>query len=258
MNPIQQVPAEYLRRAAATPAIRAIKQRAYALMGLFPGAAALDIGCGPGVGTVDLAHIVGPFGQVWGVDRDAAMLREADQAAQAAGIAAWTAHREADATALPFADGTFHACCSDRLLQHVPPDAARRCIAEAARVLRPGGAMVMVDSDWGSFSVDCADAALERRMQALHLRRFENPFSGRTLGRIMTEAGLGFVGVEPFAAPLTGAQAANLLAPTLREAARAGTVDETEAGEWRAAMAAWPAARVVAHLTIVLAAGVRA
>jgi ubiquinone/menaquinone biosynthesis C-methylase UbiE len=258
MMPMTSVPAAYLRQAALTPAIRAIKQRAYALLGLLPGGAVLDIGCGPGVSTPDLARIVGPYGHVCGIDHDPEMVTEADAAAQMAGVAAWVTHREADAARLPFAPGRFDAVFSDRVLQHLPPPQAAACVAEAVRVTRPGGAVVIVDSDWGSFSVDSIEPDIEQSVQALHRQRFHNPYSGRTLGRLMTQAGLSFVGVEPVAIPLSAAQAANLLAPTEREAAAQGAMGEDAQARWRKAVAAWTAgAHVVGHLTIVIAAGRR-
>jgi ubiquinone/menaquinone biosynthesis C-methylase UbiE len=256
--PMTQVPASYLRQAALTPAIRAIKQRAYALLGLMPGGSVLDIGCGPGISTPDLARIVGPFGTVCGVDHDPAMVLEADAAALLAGVAAWTTHRQADAAQLPFAPARFDAVFSDRVLQHLPPDKAQACVAEAVRVTRAGGAVVIVDSDWSSFSVDSVEPDIERSIQSLHRARFHNPFSGRTLGRLLTQAGLSFVGVEPVAIPLSAAQAANLLGPTEREAEEQGALDNDGWARWRAAVAAWSTgAHVVGHLTIVIAAGRR-
>jgi ubiquinone/menaquinone biosynthesis C-methylase UbiE len=258
MMPMTQVPAGYLRQAALTPAIRAIKQRAYALLGLLPGGSVLDIGCGPGISTPDLARIVGPFGEVCGIDHDPAMVQQADAAARLAGVAAWTRHLQGDAAELPFAPARFDAVFSDRLLQHLPPEKAAACVAEAARVTRPGGAVVIVDSDWGSFSVDSIEPGMERCLQSLHRARFHNPFSGRTLGRLMTQAGLTFVGLEPMAIPLSAAQAANLLGPTEREALQSGALDQGDQERWREAVAAWSAgAHVVGHLTIVIAAARR-
>jgi ubiquinone/menaquinone biosynthesis C-methylase UbiE len=253
MIPMAQVPAAYLRQAAATPAIHAIKRRAYALLGLLAGAAVLDIGCGPGISTPDLARIVGPFGTVRGIDRDPAMIAEADAAARLAGIAGWTAHRLADAAALPFAAGCFDACFSDRVLQHLPPDKAAACVAEAARVTRRGGAVVFVDTDWGSFSIDGLPATAERRLQALHAARFHNPYAGRTLGRLLARAGLDFVGTEPVAVPLAPAQVANLLAGTIDAARSDGVLDDATLAAWRQAQA-----HAVGHVTIVIAAGIAA
>ena len=66
---------------------------------------------------------------------------------------------EADATALPFPDGRFSAVASFTMLHHVPSVAGQdRVLAEAARVLRPGGVLVGTDSldspDFRSFHED--------------------------------------------------------------------------------------------------------
>jgi ubiquinone/menaquinone biosynthesis C-methylase UbiE len=54
---------------------------------------------------------------------------------------------EADATSLPFGDATFSAASSFTMLHHVPsPELQDRLLAEVARVLRPGGALVGADS----------------------------------------------------------------------------------------------------------------
>jgi ubiquinone/menaquinone biosynthesis C-methylase UbiE len=258
MNPMAHVPAAYLRQAARTPAIRAIKQRAYALLGLLPGTAVLDIGCGPGISTPDLARIVGPFGRVTGIDHDAAMVREADEAARLAGVSAWTRHLQGDAVQLAFPSASFNACFSDRMLQHLTETKAAACVAEAARVTRPGGAVVFVDSDWGSFSLDMADAVLERHVQALHQARFHNPYAGRALGRLLRRAGLAYVGVEPVAIPLVAPQVVNLLTPTIRDARRAGALDDASVARWNDAVSAWfGVAHPVGHLTIAIAAGSR-
>ena len=69
--------------------LRRVKEGSYALMGVGPGQKVLDMGCGPGTDTLALAHVVGAHGQVVGVDFDAAMVVEADQRAERAGVSAW-------------------------------------------------------------------------------------------------------------------------------------------------------------------------
>ena len=115
--------------------IKGHKQRTYTWMRLQPGHTILDVGCGPGTDTLALAGLVGPSGQVVGVDADAAMVAEADRRAEQAGCGAWCRHQLADAMALPLETGVFDACRSERLFQHVHNPAA--ILAEIARVTRP-------------------------------------------------------------------------------------------------------------------------
>jgi SAM-dependent methyltransferase len=258
MSKIGTVGEGYLWRAATSPAVMAVRARAWQLLGMLPGARMLDIGCGPGTATLGLASLVGMFGTVIGVDSDPEMVRSADAAARAAGIAGWAKHQQGDATALPFPSGAFDACYCERVLQHLDPEQAAAAVAEAARVTRNGGAICFVDSDWASFSVGTVEAELERRLHALHLARFHNPFSGRTLGRLLRAQGLGFVVTEPVAVPLSAAGALELLSGAAQDAEESEALNEVELARWRAAAAVRLAEPDFAgHLTMVIAVGRR-
>lgn len=53
-----------------------------------------------------------------------------------------------DSQSLPWPDGSFDAVFAMHHLGHVPVDVAERVVAEAARVLAPGGRMIVVDHRW--------------------------------------------------------------------------------------------------------------
>jgi SAM-dependent methyltransferase len=165
------------------------KRLSYERMHVAAGACVLDVGCGPATDTLTLASLAGPRGHVAGVDQDAAMVAEADRRAAAAGVADRVEHHVADATALPFADGRFDAVRCERLFMHLPdPEGALR---EMLRVTRPGGRVVVMDTDWGTRSVDTPETGLERRMaRVLAERCLVNGYSGRRLYGMMVRAGL--------------------------------------------------------------------
>ena len=258
MSKITSVGAGYLWYTAASPAVIALRQRAWSLLGLYPGARVLDIGCGPGTTLASLAAQVGPLGQMIGVDHDPEMVKQAQAYALQIGVGAWAGARVADATALPFSVGGFDACYSERLLQHLTPAAAETAVSEAARVLRPGGVAVFVDSDWGSFSVAAGEDDLERRLQTQNLARFHNPFSGRYLGRLLRAAGFGFVYTEPYAMPLSADSVTALLAGAEKDALADGTLTEVEAERWHNALAALKTiADTAGTLTMTVAVGRR-
>jgi ubiquinone/menaquinone biosynthesis C-methylase UbiE len=258
MSTITEVGAAYLWQTAATQAVAALRVRAWALLGLLPGARVLDIGCGPGTTLAGLASLVGPYGRIAGVDHDAAMVRQATEVAARLGLAGIARIEQADATALPFPAAGFDACYCERVLQHLPPEQGRAAVADAARVLRPGGAAVFVDSDWPSFSVDSGEDALERRLQAAHLARFRNPFAARGLARTMRACGFGFVHAEPFAVPLSAPGITALLAGAEADALAAGAITEEERVRWQHALAARAAEPGPAgHLTMIIALGRR-
>jgi len=192
------VSADYLKQAAMR--VRDLKDRTYKRMEINEGDTVLDAGCGPGMDTVPLAQFVGPTGRVIGLDSDASMLKEARRHAQQSGVANRVDHRLGSALAIPLEDNTIDACRAERLLQVLPPSDEHSVIKELLRVTRPGGRIVLADTDWGSASVDCSDTALERRLMnffALQMR--PNGFAGRRLYPLCREFGLNEITVESFA-----------------------------------------------------------
>ena len=104
-----------------------------------PGARILDLGCGPG--SLERAILAREArARPIGVDPDLSMLRHAG--GQTTAGAVWIA---ALAQRLPFADETFDAVAATLLLHHLTPDEKRRALAEARRVLRPGGGLWVTD-----------------------------------------------------------------------------------------------------------------
>ena len=194
-KPKGYVNSDYLRMVAAS--VRHIKQRTYELMQVQPGQRVLDVGCGPASDTIELAKLVGPEGQVVGVDYDQAMVDEAERCAKEAGVAGWVTHRRADSGALPFGSDTFDSCRSERLFQHLLDPSAT--VAEMVRVTKPGGLVILLDTDWGTASMDAAETDLERRMARVHADMLaNNGYSGRQLYRLLKQHGLVDVQVEVY------------------------------------------------------------
>jgi SAM-dependent methyltransferase len=200
-------------------------------MHLEPGYKVLDLGCGPGIDTLALSHIVGPQGEVHGADYDAAMVAEAQQRAEASGVSAWVSHREADASALPWVDAFFDASRSERVFQHLlRPEQA---FAEMVRVTRPGGWVVVLDSDWGTFTIDSDEAETERRLVRFHAEhKMNNPYSGRMLHRLFRSQQLQQISVEVCPVFLTDyglARKILRLDQMEGEALAAGAINDSEA-----------------------------
>jgi SAM-dependent methyltransferase len=163
------------------------KRLSYERMRISPGATVLDVGCGPGSDTIPLAARVGDDGFVHGIDRDAEMVAEADSRAVEAGVSGRVEHRAGDAYALPWADATFDAARCERLFLHL--DRPEQATAEMVRVTKPGGRVVLMDTDWGTRSVDTPEAELERRIsRVLAERCMANGYSGRRLWGLMRQA----------------------------------------------------------------------
>lgn len=180
---------------AAARLVLPAKLRTYELMELQEGHRVLDLGCGPASDTIALAEIVGETGRVVGVDADADMVAEANERASAAGLAETVTHEHTDATDLPFDDDAFDSCRSERVFQHLPDPAA--ALVEMIRVTRPGGRIVVLDSDYGSFSIASEFPEIERRLVAQYCSMMNGPFAARMLYRMFKSAHLDDVTVEP-------------------------------------------------------------
>src|SRR5262245_11684086 len=101
----------------------------------------LDVATGTGRVPLLLASQSWFGGEVYGVDIAPAMLAQAHDKVAAAGLDARVALREGDASALPWPDSTFDLVTSLEALEFFPRP--RRALAEMARVLRPGGALLV-------------------------------------------------------------------------------------------------------------------
>ena len=119
---------------------------AYLLPSLHPSMKILDIGCGPGSITCDLAALV-PQGQVIGIDNGSEVIGKAGSLANERGLKN-VEFQVRDAHALDFADHSFDVVHAHQVLQHLedPPHALR----EWRRVVKPGGLLASRESDRGS------------------------------------------------------------------------------------------------------------
>ncbi|MFD7290190.1 methyltransferase domain-containing protein [Streptomyces sp. NPDC059863] len=121
---------------------------AYLLAELRPGQDLLDVGCGPGTITADLAGLVAP-GTVTAVDAAEDVLDRAREATATAGRDN-VRFAVADVHALDFPDDSFDIVHAHQVLQHVGDPV--QALSELRRVCRPGGIVAARDADYGSFT----------------------------------------------------------------------------------------------------------
>ncbi|MCP2341939.1 methyltransferase domain-containing protein [Actinomadura rupiterrae] len=128
---------------------RTIENSAAYLAGhLRPGAALLDVGCGPGTITTEFAARVAP-GRVVGVDAAEDVLAQA-RAHAAERDARNIEFAVADVHDLDFPDDTFDVVHAHQVLQHIADPV--RALAEMRRVCKPGGIVASREADFGSFT----------------------------------------------------------------------------------------------------------
>lgn len=158
---------------------------AYLLDHLEPGMSLLDVGCGPGTITADLAGRVGP-GRVIGIDRSPEVVGAAAEAHPGCGAE----FRVADLRALPFDDDHFDVVHAHQVLQHVADPVA--ALVEMRRVCRPGGLVAVRDADYGGFTWAPADPVLDRWLELYRTVARANggePDAGRHLLGWVNDAG---------------------------------------------------------------------
>ncbi len=140
----------------------AANSAAYLLPRLRPGSDLLDVGCGPGTITADLARAVAP-GRVVGID---AARRGGGRGPGRGRLppARPVTFEVADLFALPFADDSFDVVHAHQVLQHVADPVA--ALVEMRRVCRPGGVVAARDADYPTFTFAPAEPDLDRAIAA--------------------------------------------------------------------------------------------
>jgi ubiquinone/menaquinone biosynthesis C-methylase UbiE len=135
---------------------------AYLLDRLGPGMDLLDVGCGPGTLTCDLATRVAP-GSVTAIDASAEVVEVARSIAAERGVSG-IVFETGDVFSLAFGDGSFDVVHAHQVLQHLgDPVAALR---EMRRVCKPGGIVAARDSDYPTFTFYPGDSELDRAIAA--------------------------------------------------------------------------------------------
>ncbi|WP_420714016.1 methyltransferase domain-containing protein [Streptomyces sp. NRRL WC-3742] len=174
---------------------------AYLLPELRPGQALLDIGCGPGTITADLAELVGPQGRVVAVDTSAEVLAQAAEYVAGRGLSN-VEFACADVHRLPYRDGEFDVVHAHQTLQHVTDPVG--ALREMRRVTAPGGVVAARDVDYATMTWYPETPSLERWLELYRQVARGNggePDAGRRLLAWAREAG--FTEVEASATTWT-------------------------------------------------------
>lgn len=190
----------------------------------------LDVGCGTGTFAASVGPVVGPSGEVVGVDLSETMVAEARRRTAGAGSLCFEV---ADAGTLPFPDSAFDAAHMERVLLYIDrPDAA---VSEMLRVTRPGGRLALVEPDIGTWTLDSQDRVLTRRILELFNDLHPGGWAGRSLRGLLLRGGAQDVEVEAATSILTDVdrwEQAFRIEELLGRAASNGVADSDAGARW--------------------------
>ncbi len=111
------------------------------LSGVRSGDRVLDVGCGTGYFTRQMARSAAPRGSALGVDPDQVAIAQARRATRLSNCE----FSEGTAEALEMPEGTFDVVVSSLMIHHLPESLRAQAIAEMFRVLRPGGRVLIAE-----------------------------------------------------------------------------------------------------------------
>lgn len=168
--------------------IRAMEAGILRQAGIKPGHDVLEIGCGPGFVT-DLLADLAPEGGVHAVEPSSSLLAQVEGNVKHPPRKGLFLH-QAYGDALPLPDAAIDFAYARFVLQHVPD--RQSVVAEAHRVMRPGGVFCAVDSDDGLVICHPEEARVGTvlsKAQEIQAARGGDRFVGRKLQGMMLDAG---------------------------------------------------------------------
>ena len=220
-------------RSYQTPEIVNQRLRTLAALGLRQGESVLDAGCGTGLLLEQEALAVGASGRAEGIDSSPDMLAHAE--ARCAQLPQVGLHRGSVDT-LPFDDAGFDALSCTQTLLYV--DRLEQALAEYHRVLKPGGRLAVIETDWGGAIMNSSDPALTRAIFNSWTEVVANPYLVRRLTGLLRAAGFGGIRIE--AVPIVNASysensfSALMLDGFIESAVQQAVVDQAGADAWQA------------------------
>jgi len=142
-------PASYLKGFDEVPETALYKDAIQQALHLQAGHRILDVGCGTGTHIPKYSKLVGPTGNIVGVDISSSVIQEATRKYQSLDNVQFQVGNVYD---LPFEANSFDVVKEDRVLEHIirPWEAAQ----EMLRVTKPGGCLVIANPDFRSFTMD--------------------------------------------------------------------------------------------------------
>ncbi len=173
------------------------------------GQVVLDYGCGPGWLAIELARRVGPGGQVHAVDLNEEFLVRAARHAAEEGVTDRVRFHRIDGDRIPLSERSVDRVVTKNVLEYVTD--LHATLVELRRVLRPGGRLHVIDSDWGMLAVEPFGADRIAELFAAASLAYKTPLIGRKLYGALRSAGFADVRIQVLASADTRGHFAPIL-----------------------------------------------
>jgi len=178
-------------QAYLSPEIVLQRQRTLELIAPVRGERIVDVGCGPGLLTMPLSAAVGDGGSVTGIDSSAAMI---DLAKKRCADLHNVELVEGNATSLAIDGESVDVICCTQVLLYVAD--YEKAIAEMYRALKPGGRVVIMETDWRSTVLHSCDEALTEKIIAAWDTAVPSPRLPARLRPLLRQAGFASVRIN--------------------------------------------------------------
>ena len=188
----QSTEAEELEKSYQLPEI--VRQRQHTLnrLSVKRGEQILDVGCGVGFLSYEIALQTGDSGRVSGIDQNSEMIRHANNRCESLRN---TEFSVANAEDLPFPEESFDAACCTQVLLYVNDVA--QVLTGIRRVLKPAGRIIIVETDWRGVVLNSDYDSITRKIFSAWDAAVPSPNLPVRLGPLLVDNGFCNVDVEP-------------------------------------------------------------
>ncbi len=189
---IHSTEADELEKSYKLPEIVCQRQLTLKKLSVKPGEKILDVGCGVGFLSYEIALLTGDYGKVFGIDKNSDMILHSNKRCKKLGN---TKFSKANADDLPFKEGFFDAACCTQVLLYVNDIA--KVIKGIKRILKPTGRIIIVETDWRGVVINSDYDSITRKIFSAWDATVPSPNLPVRLSSILLNHGFCGIDIKP-------------------------------------------------------------